>query len=67
MKHNNKYLPYIEDKQVFKAVSYARALRRETGMGLAITRASKYYNVDYHVVASYLGALGSNTKENRPQ
>ncbi len=62
---NNNYLPYISDINMFKAVTYARALRKKMGTGLAITRASKYYHVDHHEVAKYLGILGSNTKLDR--
>ncbi len=60
---SNQHLPYIKDKSVFKAVSFARALRKNMGTGLAVHKAANYYGVKQHLVAKYLGELGANVKE----
>ncbi len=57
-------MPYIKNKNVFKAVIFARRLKH-TGMpiGLANTKAAKYYDVDVYEVAKYMGKLGANTRD----
>ena len=60
---NNTHLPYIKDKQVFKAVMFARVLREEYGAPLAIHKAAKYYKVEEHSVAHYMGKLGAKYKK----
>ena len=66
---NKPYLmEYIEDKDVYKAVCYARKLKRD-GMnaGLAIYKASRYYKVDSSDVAHYMGQLGGNVNSIKRQ
>lgn len=61
MKKHESLMEYIEDKDVFKAVSFARKLYREgVPIGLAVYKASRYYHVDQTDVAHYMGQLGGN-------
>ena len=49
-------MPYINDKTLFKAVSFASSMKfKGTPTGLAIFKAAKYYNVDQSKVALELG------------
>ena len=58
------HMPYISDKDTFKAVIFARRLIG-VGMpiGLANYKAAKYYGLDVNQVARYMGKLASNTRE----
>lgn len=62
-------MPFIKDPDVFKACSFASSMiKKGTSIGLAIHKASKYYNVDQTKVASNLGKRGasvSNYKKNK--
>ena len=60
-KYRNNLMPYIKDKDVYKAVMFARKMHKD-GMnaGLAIYKASRYYKVDQSDVAYYMGQLGGN-------
>jgi hypothetical protein len=58
------HMPYIKDKNVFKAVMFSRSLMRENvSIGLAIYKAAKYYGLETSKVAKYMGKLGSNVRE----
>lgn len=51
---------YINDEDLFKAISFASSMiKKGTSKGLAIHKASKYYNVPTHDVASKLGKRGA--------
>lgn len=55
------YMDYIEDKDVYKAVMFARKMKQEgMSMGLAIYKAARYYGVNQQDVAHYMGQLGGN-------
>ncbi len=61
-------MPYIEDKDVFKAVSFASSMiKKGTSPALAIHKSCTYYKVNEKDVASNLGKRGasvSNAKNN---
>ena len=66
MKAKPNLMEYIKDKDVYKAVMFARSMHREgMGMGLAIYKASRYYKVDQQDVAYYMGQLGGNVNSIR--
>lgn len=48
-------MPYIEDRDVYAAVMFARRLRREMSTPLAVHKAAKYYGVAQADVAYYMG------------
>jgi len=52
--------PYIEDKKLFKAVSFARAILAEGKLPIEICmyRAAKHYKVPLNEVAKEMGRLG---------
>jgi len=63
-KFDLSHMPYIRDKDTFKAVMFARNLMgQRVPIQLAIYKAAKYYKVNTYQVAKYMGKLGSNTKE----
>lgn len=51
-------MPYIEDKDVFRAVTFALKLKQTMTIGLAIHKAAKYYGVSQGEVARYVGMIG---------
>ena len=52
-------MEYIEDADVFKAVSFASSMiKKGKSIGLSIYKAASYYNVSTSEVASYLGKRG---------
>lgn len=58
------HMPYISDKDTFKAVIFARRLMGAgVPAGLANYKAAKYYDLDVSEVARYMGKLASNTRE----
>ena len=60
-KYRNNLMPYIKDKDVYKAVMFARKMYKDgMNVGLAIYKASRYYKVDQSDVAYYMGQLGGN-------
>ena len=61
----SKYLmPYIDDKQLYKAVMFARRMiRNGTAPKRAIFRASIYYDCHISDVAHYVGQVASKVKE----
>ena len=62
--HRDSALPYIADKDTYKAVQYARWLMNNTDMptGVCIWKAGEKYDITASSVAHYLGKLGSNVK-----
>jgi len=56
-KRNNAHsLPYIDDKQLFKAVMFAiTMIQNGEGYALAIYKAAKYYGYETSEVAHYVG------------
>ncbi len=65
MAKGRSLLPYISDKQTFKAVQFALKLKEQMAYGLAIYKSSRYYGVPTSEIAHYLGKLGSGVKEYR--
>ena len=66
MKKHGNLMSYIKDKDVYKAVMFARKMRKDgVPTGLAIFKASRYYKVDQTDVAHYMGQLGGNVKATR--
>lgn len=58
-----KDAPFIDDVQLFKAVSFARSIFNKEGkMGLAIYKAAKYYKVNPDDVAHHMGKFASHVK-----
>ena len=54
---------FIEDKDVYAAVCFARRMIREgTNVGLAIYRASTYYEVSSSEVAHFIGQRGGRSR-----
>ena len=54
---------FIDDKDVFAAVSFARKMiRTGTTPGLANYKAARYYNVDVSTVARYVGQVASKKR-----
>lgn len=64
VKHSKHLMPFIKNKKVFSAVSFARKLIRdgELSPGLAVYKASRYYNVSQSETAKYLGTFANNVK-----
>ncbi len=51
--------PFIKDPELFKAVNFADAMvKKGTAHGLAVQKASDYYHVSVHDVASELAKRG---------
>jgi len=65
MKAKNAYLmDFIPDKEVYKAVMFARnMIRQGKAVSIAIRRASYYYDVDMSDVAHYVGQCGGRKKK----
>lgn len=63
----DKYnMDYIPDKELFKAVMFARKMIREgTPPGIANTRAAGYYGKKVYDVARYVGQTASRVKSKR--
>ena len=62
---NKTFYPYkIDDKNLFKAVSFARKLRQDYPSGLAIHIAAKHYEVSRREVAREMGKIGSWYRDN---
>lgn len=63
----NKYLTnYIDDKQLYKAVMFARKMIRQGGIpAYCIHRAARYYNRPTYVVAHYVGQVGFNVRRRK--
>ncbi len=59
--------PRIKDKQVFKAVSFTRAIFADGELPIEICmyKAAKYYKVSIKDVAREIGRLGSFVREKR--
>lgn len=59
--------PRIKDKDVFKAVSFSRAIFAEGELPIEICmyKAAKYYKVALKDVAREMGKLGSFVKEKK--
>lgn len=54
-------MSFIEDDDLFKAVSFAASMvKKGTPVGLSCHKAAKYYKVSTHDVASELGKRGSS-------
>lgn len=63
-KFDLSHMPYIRDKNTFKAVMFARNLMgQRVPIQLAIYKAAEYYGVKTYQVARYMGKLGSNTRD----
>jgi len=62
-KQDLSHMPYIKDKECFKAVLFARRLMG-TGLetGSAIYRAAKFYKIEVSKVAKYIGKFASNVQ-----
>lgn len=59
-------MDYIPDKDVYKAVMFARKMRREgRNAENAIRIASRYYDVDMSDVAHYMGQVGGRKRQER--
>lgn len=59
-------MDYIPDKDVYKAVMFARKMRRDgRSAENAIRIASRYYNVDMSDVAHYMGQVGGRKRQER--
>lgn len=57
-------MPYIEDMNVFKAVSFASMMiKKGKSKPIAISRAADYYGVNSHDVATELGKRGSSVSK----
>lgn len=62
----NYVMDYIDDKDLFKAVMWARKMHRDgKDMSQAIRIASKYYDVDMSDIAHYVGQVGSRKKREK--
>lgn len=61
-KQNLESMPFIKDKDVFKAVCYARSLNHMP-IQKAMFKAAKYYKIDISEVAKYMGKFGSNRRD----
>ena len=58
------HMPYISNKNTFKAVVFARRLMGAGySIGLANYKAANYYDVCVSEIARYMGKLASNTRE----
>jgi hypothetical protein len=58
-----KYLiPFIKDKKVFNAFSYAIYLKDDLPIEIAMSRAAKYYGVPIKELAKFMGIYASNVK-----
>ena len=59
--------PWIENKQVFKAVSFVRKMINEDNepIELAIHIAAKYYKLSNYEVAKEMGRLGAFVREKK--
>ena len=56
-------MDYIPDKDVYKAVMFARKMRRDGRTAEnAIRIASRYYDVDMSDVAKYMGQVGGRKR-----
>lgn len=66
-KAKHKYaMDYIEDKDVYKAVMFARKMRRDgRSAENAIRIASRYYDVDMSDVAHFMGQVGGRIRGER--
>lgn len=54
-------MPYIEDENLFKAVSFASSMvKKGTNIPLAAHKAASYYSVDTSSVARELGKRGAS-------
>ena len=59
----NYAMDFISNKDVYKAVMFARKLRRDgRTTENAIRIASKYYDVDMSDVAHYMGQIGGRRR-----
>ena len=59
-------MDYIPDKDVFKAVMFARKMiRKGRRPGIAIRIASFHYDVDMSDVAHYVGQVGARKKNEK--
>lgn len=59
-------MDYIPDKNLYKAVMFARKMRRSgTKPQIAIRKAAYYYEVDMSDVAYYMGQAGGRTRNER--
>jgi len=60
---SNFLMDFIEDKTLFKAVSFSRSMiRKGKKPGLANYIAAKYYKVNISDVAHYTGKVASKVK-----
>lgn len=63
-KFDLSHMPYIRNKNMFKAVMFVRYLiRKSVPIKLAIYKSAKYYDLSITEVARYVGKLGSNTRD----
>jgi len=54
-------MPFIDDKTLYKAVSFAISMKKKgTPVGIAIYRSARYYGVDQTKVAQELGKRNGN-------
>lgn len=59
-------MDYIPDKNLFKAVMFARKMKRDgRSAENAIRTASRYYDVDMSDVAHYMGQVGGRKMSER--
>lgn len=59
-------MDYIPDKDVYKAVMFARSLHRKgKSMSVSIRLASNYYDVDMSDVSKYVGQSGGRKRTER--
>lgn len=57
-------MDYIDDKDLYAAVMFARKLMREgVPGGLAVYKAARYYGVDQSDVARYASQAGNKSKK----
>jgi DNA-directed RNA polymerase alpha subunit len=65
-KQDLTHMPYIKNKECFKAVLFARKLMG-TNLDIehAIYRAARYYKIDTSTVAKYVGKFASNVRDNK--
>jgi len=57
-------MPYIKDKELFKAVSFASSMKKNgKPIGLACKIAADYYGVSQSDVASELGKRGKSVAQ----
>ena len=61
------YMPFIKDKDLYKAIVFAKRLIVQEGMaaGLANYKAAKYYDVNVSKVARYVGTFAVNKKNRK--